>query len=77
MPIDTASGPHAVKPVRDAANFSDDYAENGRPATRDWSRRDWQYYIYQYHRQVEMVDAEIGRVKYHRHGKCSGYKTQD
>ncbi len=43
-------------------NFNDDYAENGQPAIRDWSRRDWQYYIYQYHRMVEMVDAEVGRV---------------
>jgi arylsulfatase A-like enzyme len=43
-------------------NFDDQYAERGRPNTRHWSRQDWQYYIYQYHRMVEMVDAEVGRV---------------
>jgi len=43
-------------------NFNDDYAEQGRPNTRNWSRQDWQYYIYQYHRMVEMVDAQVGRV---------------
>ena len=43
-------------------NFDDEYARRGRPNVRQWSRRDWQYYIYQYYRMVEMVDAEIGRV---------------
>ena len=43
-------------------NFDDEYAQRGRPNVRQWSRRDWQYYIYQYYRMVEMVDAEIGRV---------------
>ncbi len=43
-------------------NFDDEYARRGRPSTRQWSRRDWQYYIYQYYRMVEMVDAEVGRV---------------
>ena len=43
-------------------NFDDEYALRGRPNTRHWSHRDWRYYIYQYYRMVEMVDAEIGRV---------------
>jgi arylsulfatase A-like enzyme len=27
-----------------------------------WSDRDWRYYLYSYYRQVEMVDAEVGRI---------------
>jgi arylsulfatase A-like enzyme len=27
-----------------------------------WSERHWRYYLWSYYRQVEMVDAEIGRV---------------
>lgn len=29
---------------------------------RGWSRSDWQYYAYQYYRECEAVDAEIGLV---------------
>lgn len=29
---------------------------------RDWSDRDWRFYAYSYHRYVEMVDEEIGRI---------------
>ncbi|MAA90444.1 MAG: hypothetical protein CL914_09685 [Deltaproteobacteria bacterium] len=43
-------------------NFDYDYAKGGRPNVRNWSLQDWQYYIYVYHRMVEMVDCEIGRV---------------
>jgi choline-sulfatase len=28
----------------------------------DWTLQDWQYYRYEYHRMVEMVDSEIGRI---------------
>jgi choline-sulfatase len=28
----------------------------------DWSEQQWRYYLYNYYRMVEMVDAEIGRV---------------
>jgi len=28
----------------------------------DWSQKQWRYYIWNYYRMVEMVDAEIGRV---------------
>jgi arylsulfatase A-like enzyme len=27
-----------------------------------WTERQWRYYLWSYYRQVEMVDAEIGRV---------------
>jgi arylsulfatase A-like enzyme len=33
---------------------------NGGPGS--WSERHWRYYRWSYYRQVEMVDAEIGRV---------------
>jgi len=29
---------------------------------QEWSEQQWRYYIWNYYRQVEMVDAEIGRV---------------
>ena len=32
------------------------------PAQNDWSTDHWKYYMYNYYRHVEMVDAEIGRV---------------
>jgi len=31
-------------------------------ARPDWSETQWRYYLYNYYRMVEMVDAEIGRV---------------
>jgi len=45
-------------------NFDGDYAESGWQTQiyRTWSLQDWRYYIYMYHRMVEMVDCEIGRV---------------
>ncbi|BDD11432.1 sulfatase (plasmid) [Fulvitalea axinellae] len=32
------------------------------PAQGGWSERHWRYYLWSYYRQVEMVDAEIGRI---------------
>ena len=33
-----------------------------QPASGGWQENDWRYYLWAYYRQVEMVDAEIGRV---------------
>jgi arylsulfatase A-like enzyme len=32
------------------------------PVKMDWTNDDWQYYLFNYYRMVEEVDAEIGRV---------------
>ena len=39
-----------------------DAAVAGRGKTADWSTRDWRYYLYNYLRMTEMVDAEVGRL---------------
>src|SRR5690606_26519375 len=33
-----------------------------QPAQGKWTEDQWRYYLWSYYRQVEMVDAEIGRV---------------
>ncbi|MEX1117205.1 MAG: sulfatase-like hydrolase/transferase [Terrimicrobiaceae bacterium] len=33
-----------------------------QPTNGKWNEQDWRYYLWSYYRQVEMVDAEIGRV---------------
>ena len=33
-----------------------------QPAQGEWNEAQWRYYLWSYYRQVEMVDAEIGRV---------------
>jgi arylsulfatase A-like enzyme len=33
-----------------------------QPTSGKWNADDWRYYLWSYYRQVEMVDAEIGRV---------------
>jgi choline-sulfatase len=42
------------------ANFREDPFYAAR--TAGWGELEWRYYIYSYYRQVEMVDAEIGRL---------------
>ncbi len=32
------------------------------PANANWSKQQWQYYLWSYYRHIEFVDAEIGRV---------------
>jgi choline-sulfatase len=44
------------------ANFDYDYKNSGMSQVRNWSHRDWRYYIYSYYRLVEMVDREVGRI---------------
>ena len=72
-PIHGGPGKYAFAPAIKSdlpplpGNFDHGYAQNGgfghgRSSRRNWSRQDWQYYIYQYHRLVEMVDAQVGRV---------------
>lgn len=46
-------------------NFEFDRREPARLARfkrPQWSEQQWRYYVWNYHRMVEMVDAEIGRV---------------
>lgn len=43
-------------------NFDPDYRNNASLRVRNWTRRDWRYYIYSYYRMVEMLDHEVGRV---------------
>ena len=43
-------------------NFDMSIAQNRGAKTRTWSHLDWRYYIYNYYRMTEMVDAEIGRL---------------
>lgn len=44
-------------------NFDYDYKRGEQKArVGRWSLLDWRYYLYEYHRMVEMVDHEIGRV---------------
>ncbi len=34
----------------------------GKSVTEDWSEETWRYYIWSYHRDVEMVDAVVGHM---------------
>lgn len=54
--------PHNFEPPPDEPTAVRALRESQQPHQGGWGPEQWRYYLWNYYRQVEMVDAEIGRV---------------